>query len=122
MIAIKKETIIFSIIVILAATVVLLLGQNYVLRQNLKAAETTLKTYQYNEQILTFTKMFISRVLKASGEVSFEDRLQLENIVRDINNKEIFDQWQKFVNAKTALEAQIEVKNLLELLANSIIF
>jgi hypothetical protein len=69
---------------------------------------------------LDFTKLFIAKVLKADGEVSFDDRLQLENSVRDINDKTIFDQWQKLINAKTALDAQIEVKNLLEMLVDKI--
>lgn len=116
----KKETIIFSIIVILSAVVIVLIGQNYVFRQNLIIAENAVKTRQYNEKILNFTKLFISKILKASGEVSFDDRLELENAVRGINDKTIFEEWQKFVNAKTQLEAQIEVKNLLEILINKI--
>lgn len=116
----KKESIPLLIIIILAAAVVVLIGQNYLERQNLIVAENTVKTLQYNQKILNFTKMFITKVLKADGEVSFEDRLELENAVRAIDNKTIFDEWQKFVNSKTALEAQIEVKNLLEILVDKI--
>jgi hypothetical protein len=118
----RKESIPFLIILILSAAVLVLAGQYYIERQNLIISENTVKTFQYDQKVLNFTKLFITKVLKSDGEVSFDDRLQLENSVRDINDKTIFDQWQKFVNAKTALEAQIEVKNLLELLVNKIIF
>lgn len=118
----KKESIPFLIIVILAAAVLVLTGQYYITRQNLINSENTVKTFQYDQKVLNFTKLFITKVLKADGQVSFDDRLALENSVRNINDKIIFDQWQKFINAKTSLEAQIEVKNLLELLVNKIIF
>jgi len=115
-----KERIPFLIILILVAVVLVLGGQYYVERRDLVAAQNAVKTFQYDQKVLNFTKLFISKVLKADGEVSFEDRLLLENTVRAINDKTIFNQWQKFINAKTALEAQIEVKNLLEMLVNKI--
>ena len=118
----KKENIIFLVIAVLSLAVIFLIAQNYIERQNLIAAENTVKIYQYNGKILNFTKMFIAKVLKADGEVSFEDRLSLENAVRGINDKKIFDQWQKFTDSKAELEAQIEVKNLLELLVNKITY
>lgn len=116
-----RERIPFLIILILVAAVVILGVQWYIAGQSLKVSENTVKTFQYDQKVLNFTKLFITKVLKADGEVSFDDRLLLENSVRDINDKIIFDQWQKFINAKTALEAQIEVKNLLEMLVNKII-
>jgi len=118
----KKESMPFLIIVILAAVALVLAGQYYIERRSLMASENTVKTFQYDQKVLNFTKLFIAKVLKADGEVSFDDRLNLENAVRSINDKTIFDQWQKFTNAKTAQEAQIEVKNLLELLVSKIIF
>jgi len=116
----RRENIPFLIIIVLVATVLILAGQNYSERRDLIVAQNTIKTFQYNQKILDFTTMFITKVLKADGEVSFEDRLNLENTVRNIDDKTIFDQWQKFVNAKNEIEAQIEVKNLLELLINKI--
>ncbi len=114
----KKETVIIAAITILVAAVIFLSGQYYIALQRTKIAENTVLTYQHSEKILDFTKLFIIKVLKSEGAVSFEDRLKLENTVRDINDKDIFDQWQKFTNSKTQIEAQIEVKNLLELLVN----
>jgi len=118
----RKESIPFLAIIILFAATLVLAGQYYITRQNLISSENTVKTFQYDQKVLNFTKLFVTKVLKADGEVSFDDRLNLENAVRSINDKTIFDQWQKFTNAKTAQEAQIEVKNLLELLVSKIIF
>lgn len=115
-----RERIPFIIIIILAGVLLILAGQLYFQHQNLVIAQNTASTFQYDQKVLNFTKLFITKVLKADGEVSFDDRLQLENSVRAINDKTIFDQWQKFINAKTALEAQIEVKNLLEILIDKI--
>jgi len=116
----RKESAPFLIILILAAVVIVLGVQLYIINQNLKLAQNTVKTFQYDQKVLNFTKLFIAKVLKADGEVSFDDRLALENSVRGIDDKTIFDQWQKFISAKTALEAQIEVKNLLEMLVGKI--
>ncbi|MBU4274949.1 hypothetical protein KKE19_04025 [Patescibacteria group bacterium] len=118
----NQRTITIIIIVVLAAGLVLSASQCYVSLQNLKAAESLLRTYQQNEKVLSFTKLFIGKVLKAETEVSFEDRLQLENAVRDINNEDILDQWNKFTESKTEAQAQEEVKNLLELLVNKIAY
>lgn len=73
-----------------------------------------------NRLIVDFTLLFINKVLRAEGEVDFETRLQLENMVRAINDKEILAQWQKFVGSKTEIEAQLEVRNLLELLVKKV--
>mgnify|MGYP001568243500 CR=1 FL=1 len=116
-----RERIPYLAMIVLVGALLILVGQYYFTRQNLISAQNTVATFQYDQKVLSFTKLFIAKVLKADGEVSFDDRLLLENAVRDINDKNIFDQWQKFVNASTALEAQIEVKNLLEMLVNKVI-
>lgn len=116
----RKGVVSFLVIVILLAAVVTLIGQNYIAKQSLKTAEDTVKTCRYNERILSFTKLFVTKVLKTEGDVSFEDRLKLENAVRDIDDKAIFDQWQEFVDSESQIQAQIAVKNLLELLITKI--
>jgi hypothetical protein len=73
-----------------------------------------------NEKIINFLKLFITKVLKAEGEVDFETRLKLENAVREIQDKEILDQWIKFTESKTEDEAQKNVKDLLEILVNKL--
>jgi hypothetical protein len=73
-----------------------------------------------NERIVNFLKLFITNVLKAEGEVDFETRLKLENTIREIQDKEVLDQWIKFTESKTEAEAQKNIKDLLEILINKL--
>jgi hypothetical protein len=58
--------------------------------------------------------------LLSNKEVDFETRLALENAVRDISDKEIFDQWQRFTNAKDNTDVQKQVGLLLDILMSKI--
>ena len=73
-----------------------------------------------NRKILSFLRLFIDKVLKADGEVSFEDRLSLENAVRGIDDQQILSQWQKFVDSKSDKEAQVNLRDLIDLLVRKI--
>ncbi|MBU4332178.1 hypothetical protein KKD19_05955 [Patescibacteria group bacterium] len=57
-------------------------------------------------------------MLKAETEIDFETRLNLENAVRNLDDEEILSQWNKFVNSGNEIQAQVEVKNLLEALVH----
>ncbi|MEK7194876.1 MAG: hypothetical protein AAB561_00415 [Patescibacteria group bacterium] len=85
-----------------------------------KESASVLQTHDVDEKTLEFAKLFISGVLKADKEVDFETRLKLENMVRNLGDKEILAQWQKFVESKTELEAQSNVKDLLEVVVSKI--
>lgn len=87
---------------------------------HLEAVNATAGTAVFNERVLEFAGLFIDKVLKAKQEVSFEDRLNLETVVRNLKDDQILEQWNKFVNSKTETEAQEEVKNLLDLLVKKI--
>lgn len=69
-----------------------------------------------HDKVLEFANLFTTKVLGAQGEVSFEDRLKIEDAVRDTHDKEIYDEWQKFVNVKTEVEGREEIKTLLQLI------
>lgn len=88
--------------------------------KEIRQIQTALETKKTNEKVLDFTKLFVVKVLKAETEVDFETRLKLENAVRGLGDEEILTKWSKFVESKTEADAQIEVKNLLELLVNKI--
>lgn len=118
----KKGIIVTIVIIVLAALLAGFISQWFIAGQQLQASRDLLKTYQYNEKILAFTKFFVSKVLKAQADVSFEDRLKLENDVRALNDKEILDQWQAFVNSKDEKEAQTQVRNLLDLLISKVVY
>ena len=118
----NQKIILIIVISILVAGNVLLGVNNFLVQEKLQMIEQKVKDQERNLKILNFTRLFIEKVLKAENEVSFEDRLKLENAVRDLNDNEILAQWEKFVESKTEIEAQNAVKNLLELLVKKIPF
>ena len=116
----SKIYLLLIIIIILLAGNVFFVFRYSLAQKELNEVKQLVKTQQINEKILNFANLFINKVLKAEGEVSFEDRLKLENAVRDLGDEKILAQWQKFTESKTEEEAQKEVKNLLEILVNKI--
>lgn len=116
----KSKIILIIIILILLAGNIFFGVRYFTVRNDLEQTKQLVKTQQINEKVLNFAILFIDKVLKAQGEVSFEDRLILENSVRDLEDDAILNQWQKFVESETEEEAQREVKNLLEILVNKI--
>jgi len=82
----------------------------------LRETEQTVASQKINSQVLDFSELFFDKVLQGTKEVSFDDRLQLENAVRALNDKEIFDTWTKFTSAKDQAEVQRSFYNLFRLL------
>jgi len=125
-IAVDSKIIKFDKIIIIAIILILLAGNIYFgsryfsVQKELKETKAAMEVPKINEKILSFTDLFIVKVLKAESEVDFETRLKLETAVRDLNDEEIFNQWQKFTESKTEADAQTEVKNLLEMLVSKI--
>jgi hypothetical protein len=117
-----NKTIPVSAIIILSLVGNFYFGFKYFeARADFKETKSYLETQIANEKILEFAAYFIEKVLKADSEVDFETRLKLENMVRSIGDDEILALWNGFVGAKTELEAQDGVRNLLEALVSKII-
>ena len=76
--------------------------------------------YSQDKKIVYFTSLFVNNMLGSSKDISFEDRLKMENAVRDINNKEIFDQWEKFTKSADGTNAQENAKALLDLIVKNL--
>ncbi len=72
--------------------------------------------YKVNKEVLDFRNMFTDKVLLSDGEVDFNTRLSLETAVRNLNDTEIFNLWQLFVNTKDQADSTIQAKKLLKLL------
>lgn len=115
-----SEKILIAIVVILTLITAYLLVQYFLTKTQLNEANKVIKAQQINEKIVVFTQLFIDKVLSGQTEVSFEDRLQLENNVRDLNDQEIFNQWQKFVKSGIEQEGQQNLTKLLKLLITKI--
>lgn len=116
----KQKTILIIIILILLASNAFLASKYLGVQKELGETKAMLQTQETNDKVLNFTKLFIAEVLKSETEVDFEARLKLENAVRDLNDEEILDQWNRFTESETEIEAQEEVKDLLEMLVSKI--
>jgi hypothetical protein len=117
----KKLISVLAIIFILFG--IIMFGvQNYFLKQQETLLEKEVATKNGNAKIVSFLNLFIDKVLQAKTDISFEDRLKLENAVRDLNDKEILSLWETFTQATTADEVQMYCKNLLQVLAKKIVF
>ena len=103
------------ILVLFAGNVFLGLGLFYA-RQDLAKDEAVIVQRQTDQRIIHFANLVINKVLNAQGEVSFDDRLSLENAVRDTKDTELLAQWNNFTAAKDEASAQHEMKKLLSLL------
>ena len=116
-----KQKTILTIIILLLIIGSVYFGFGYLnTQEELRQARTALENQKTNKKVLDFTKLFIEKILKAETEVDFETRLKLENAIRNLDDKEILERCNKFVNSKNEGEAQSQVKNLLELLVNKI--
>ena len=116
-----KQKIILIVIILILLVGNVFFGIKYsAVQKELKLAQASLEAQKTNEKVLDFAKLFIEKVLKAETEIDFETRLKLENAVRNLNDEEILGQWNKFVNSQSEIEAQNQVKNLLELLVSKI--
>jgi len=116
----KQKVILTIIILFLLGSNVFLASKYLETQKELRETRAIIQTQKTSDKILDFTKLFIAKVLKSEGEIDFETRLKLENSVRDLDDEEILSQWNKFTASKTEVEAQKEVKNLLEMLVDKI--
>lgn len=82
-------------------------------KNELLRAQATLSESRQENKALIFLDLLISKVLQNNGEVSFDDRLRLENAVRDVDDPAILEKWTKFSNSGAEDEAQENVKELL---------
>jgi len=115
-----KRLILVIVISLLIAGNIYFVVQLFLCKGELNRANEFLYTKQINEKTLAFSKLFVDKVLKGGSEIDFEDRLKLENSVREINDQEIFDQWQKFVKSENDQQAQEEVAELFTMLLDKI--
>ena len=72
-------------------------------------------------QTARFMKYFIDTVLNTKESVSFEDRVKLENDIRQLHDKAIITQWEAFVGSKDSKTAQEVAVKLMSMLASKMI-
>lgn len=112
----NTKIIIISVIAVLLFSNTIFLLQYFKVKKELTQANQQIVTQQINQKIIIFANLFIDKILLGEGTVSFDDRLKLENAVRDINDPEMFSKWQDFTSSKGDKDAQKSVGNLLKVL------
>jgi len=88
-------------------------------KDELARAQNAAIQNQAESKSLVFLEMLVAKVLQNEGEVSFDDRLLLENAVRQIGDPEILSEWTKFSNSQNESDAQESMKQLLGLLVKN---
>jgi acyl-CoA synthetase (AMP-forming)/AMP-acid ligase II len=116
----KKRIIIIIVIGALLIGNVYFAMNYYFTRKDLAQVEATESKAEINQKVLTFTSMFIKKVLQANTAIDFDTRLSLENSVRDLNDPAVMAEWQNFTNSKNEADAQNSVKTLLGILIDKI--
>jgi hypothetical protein len=112
----KKNIFVILLVLSLAGNVIL----GILLFTDIQQVKAATKNQQINLKILSFTTLFIEKVLMSNHDVDLNTRLTLETLVRNLNDKDILNQWQQFTNAKDSQEAGNEAKVLLDLLVHKI--
>jgi hypothetical protein len=118
-----KSKLLVSISILILVVIIVGLGvECFVLNSKLQKIEKRVVIQSANTKILSFLKLIVNKVLLGSGQVSFNDRLQLENTVRDINDQKIFAQWQKFTESQSDKDTQQNLGTLFNLLLEKILY
>ena len=72
-------------------------------------------------QTARFMKYFIDTVLNTKGTVSFEDRVKLENDVRQLHDSQVTAEWDIFVASKDSKAAQEAAVKLMSMLSSKML-
>ncbi len=116
----RKSKMVAAAIVLLVAGNILFGVQYFLQAAETKKLQGQLESQKTKEQAVLFLNLFVQKVLKTDKEVSFEDRLKLENAIRDINDPVLLQKWEAFTGGTNEFEIQKGVKDLLEALAKKI--
>ena len=76
-----------------------------------------------NIQVSRFLKLFVDVVLntEVGKTISYDNRVKLENDVREIKDAEIIKSWDKFVESTDAKVAQKNAASLMKMLTNKLL-
>jgi len=72
-------------------------------------------------QVSHFLQYFIDTVLNTQGTISFDDRVKLENDIRQIHDPALTAQWTAFVDSKDSKTAQANAVKLMSMLATKLL-
>ena len=91
------------------------------IKQQAAAASQNVNKDATRIQVARFLKFFIDTVLNTQGTISFDDRVKLENDIRQIGDSTLTSQWTDFVNSKDSKIAQASAVKLMSMLTNKML-
>ena len=91
------------------------------IKQQANQQEVTDQSTTARIQISRFLKYFIDTVLNTKGSISMEDRIKLENDIRQIHDTDLIKLWDGFVASKDGKEAQVNAVKLMAMLSNKML-
>ena len=91
------------------------------IKQQADAASAIVDNSATRIQSARFMKEFVDIVLNTTGTISLDDRVKLENDVRQIGDSTITTQWMAFVNSKDAKTAQAAAVKLMSMVTNKML-
>ena len=115
-----RKSLIIAIIVALTALNLTLAWQWIATAQQTEKLNQEVIRNDKNHKIVVFTQLLTDTVLNQDKEIAFEDRLELEQAVRNLNDQEIFDQWQLFTKSTSDAETQKNFIDLIKLLLSKV--
>ena len=108
--------------------VVLVIGNiffsvQYISNIQQQANRDTAEELRSTERLQTarFLKLFIDTVLNTKEAITLENRVKLENDIRQLGDKAITDQWDIFVGSKDSKTAQEAAVKLMSMLGSKMI-
>lgn len=111
----------FLMVVLVAMNIFFSIQYTENVREN--SREQTAQAEQLEQRLETaqFMKLFIDTVLGTNGVISFDDRVKLENDIRQLNDPKAITVWEDFVNSSDSELAQANAVRLMSYLSNKMI-
>ena len=72
-------------------------------------------------QLSRFLKTFIDTVLSTEGTITYDDRVKLENDIRQTKDADLIRLWDEFIASKTGEEAQARAIKLMSMVTNKML-
>ena len=91
------------------------------IKQQAEQAALVTDTSSTRIQAARFMKEFVDIVLNTQGTISLDDRVKLENDVRQIGDSSITREWTAFVNSKDAKTAQAGAVKIMSMVTNKML-
>ena|SRR3989344_7630202 len=86
--------------------------------RELALTQSAIANAEQSKNILAFQKLFVEKVLNSNGTVDYDTRRSLEQSAGKTNDESVIAAWNAFLDAKTEIEGQARLKELLLTLAD----